>query len=796
MRSRTCKAMVLLACGAALSFHQPTLAQCQPEWLGVSGFGSPVAISGQAVDASTVWFDPVLKRNVLVIAGRFTSINGGTFNHIATWDGSTLRPLGTGLSGTFPLVGSMVSHNGDLIVTGTFTSAGGVAVSNVARWNGTSWSAMPGLAGPGWALLVSGGNQLYVGGEFTNAGGTANTANFARWNGAGWSSVSTGVNGRVLTMENWNGRVVVGGEFTQAGGAGGVAAPRIAAWSETSQLWSALGTGIPNGSVKALRARSEDGALYVGGSFTTAGGQATGSLARWNGVNWSSVGGNFAGRVDALATYRGKLYITGLYPGINNSPSLATWDGSAYATPGTGGLGTSGSGFTMSVYNDWLVLGGAFGSAGGLFNQHIARWNNTEWSGLTPSLSGPVNALANIGGALRAGGDFQFQIDSSTRANYVTGTVDGVNFGQIATLPNAVNGTNGPVRAIGTFGTSPLVPATLVLGGLFSQAGGSPVSNITGFTLSGWNAYAGGFNGAVDAVAQFNNRLFATGPFTAAGSTPIGGIAQLVSGAWQPVGGGLTGGSGRAMAIYAGRLYVGGDFATPGPNLASWDGTGWSTLPTSITGPVNALAVYNNTLIIAGRFPSPSPFKWVAAWNGTTLTPMDAGLSTQNPPVGLYLPGALAVHNGELYMGLEQGETAAQTQLLYKWNGSAWAPVPGSFAGGTPQGPAFTTQIRALVSQGGALWAGGNFTNVDGHAVPYLTRLACACYANCDNSSVPPVLNPNDFSCFLNAYRNALTLPPDQQVLSYANCDQSNVPPVLNSLDFQCYLSKYAAGCP
>ena len=62
----------------------------------------------------------------------------------------------------------------------------------------------------------------------------------------------------------------------------------------------------------------------------------------------------------------------------------------------------------------------------------------------------------------------------------------------------------------------------------------------------------------------------------------------------------------------------------------------------------------------------------------------------------------------------------------------------------------------------------------------------CGCYANCDLSTTPPILNANDFQCFLNKF--AAGDP-------YANCDGSTVPPVLNANDFQCYLNKYAAGC-
>ena len=62
-----------------------------------------------------------------------------------------------------------------------------------------------------------------------------------------------------------------------------------------------------------------------------------------------------------------------------------------------------------------------------------------------------------------------------------------------------------------------------------------------------------------------------------------------------------------------------------------------------------------------------------------------------------------------------------------------------------------------------------------------------ACYANCDGSSVAPILNVNDFTCFLNRFAAGD---------AYANCYGSSVPPVLNVNDFTCFLNSFAAGCP
>ena len=64
---------------------------------------------------------------------------------------------------------------------------------------------------------------------------------------------------------------------------------------------------------------------------------------------------------------------------------------------------------------------------------------------------------------------------------------------------------------------------------------------------------------------------------------------------------------------------------------------------------------------------------------------------------------------------------------------------------------------------------------------------AAFCYANCDASTVAPVLNVADFSCFINRF--AAGNPA-------ANCDQSTIPPTLNVSDFVCFINRFATGCP
>jgi probable HAF family extracellular repeat protein len=68
-----------------------------------------------------------------------------------------------------------------------------------------------------------------------------------------------------------------------------------------------------------------------------------------------------------------------------------------------------------------------------------------------------------------------------------------------------------------------------------------------------------------------------------------------------------------------------------------------------------------------------------------------------------------------------------------------------------------------------------------------LTPAGASCYANCDGSTVAPVLNVADFTCFLQRFAAGE---------SYANCDNSTTVPTLNVADFTCFLQSFAAGCP
>jgi hypothetical protein len=149
---------------------------------------------------------------------------------------------------------------------------------------------------------------------------------------------------------------------------------------------------------------------------------------------------------------------------------------------------------------------------------------------------------------------------------------------------------------------------------------------------------------------------------------------------------------------------------------------------------------------------------------GRGLYEIDVAGQTETWLIGY--PGAetdidgLAVHNGLAYYVSDGPNTTQASFYIYDI--------------------ATATQIGTLPSPftGSGTFSAAAFIN--GSTPPP------ACYPNCDGSTTDPILNVQDFSCFLNAFANGD---------SYANCDGSTTDPILNVQDFSCFLNAFAAGC-
>ncbi len=157
------------------------------------------------------------------LSGEPAPFSGGQY------DTGTWYPLGSGVSGS---VEALAVSGSDVYVGGCFTEAGGSPANKIARWDGGSWHSL----GSGveeeyswdWvgAIAVS-GPDIYVGGRFTQAGGSP-ANRIARWDGGSWHPLGSGVNHWVTALAVSGPDVYVGGRFTEAGGS---PANKIARWS-------------------------------------------------------------------------------------------------------------------------------------------------------------------------------------------------------------------------------------------------------------------------------------------------------------------------------------------------------------------------------------------------------------------------------------------------------------------------------------------------------------------------------------------------------------------------------------
>ncbi|MFN0009373.1 MAG: hypothetical protein ACKVXR_15825 [Planctomycetota bacterium] len=320
--------------------------------------------------------------NNLFATGYFAFAGGSLALHIASWDGASWSPLGTGLN---PGHGRALAvwNDGagrDLYVGGDFITAGSVTVNNIARWDGAAWSALAGgVNGAVNALLAhesSSGSALYAAGVFTTAGAVP-VVNVAKWDGANWTAMGNpgvAVNSLAMFDDGIEGDPAL---FAAGVALTGVGA-NVARWNGTT--WTPVGFNVPFESATVFKIFVHDDgtgggpALYAGGLFDRAGTTSAHYLARWNGQWWQEVAGNLDGPVHAMAELRG-----------------------------AGG-------------GQDLIVGGYFETAGGKPSKHVARLSKDAvlgkgycyGDGLDPSVSIPCPCL-NQGLALHGCANSNFQ---------------------------------------------------------------------------------------------------------------------------------------------------------------------------------------------------------------------------------------------------------------------------------------------------------------------------------------------------------------------------------------------------
>ena len=135
------------------------------------------------------------------------------------------------------------------------------------------------------AIASSGDTALYVGGVFSNAGGSA-ISRIAKYSIAGdkWSALGGGVSGAVYSVAVQKDSVIIGGAFATAGL---FTVNRIAVWKISTSTWSGFGSGT-DGNVLAVLPITNDN-FAVGGNFSLAGNRPSYGFARYNPYNPTGV---------------------------------------------------------------------------------------------------------------------------------------------------------------------------------------------------------------------------------------------------------------------------------------------------------------------------------------------------------------------------------------------------------------------------------------------------------------------------------------------------------------------------
>lgn len=566
----------------------------------------------------------------LVATGGFTTVGTTAINRIARWDGTSWKPLGSGLTTSLvssSIVGNSlaVRANGDLIVAGTFASAGGTPVATVARWDGSAWSAFDaGLPGQAGTIVTAGLNgELFL----TRIAGSVRPATTVfRWNGSAWEAI-TG------SFEELRTRVVIAPNGDLLWTTDSIQ-PRLYRWNGSQTTWRTvpIGSPLPSSlsfpptlSVLAV-APLADGTVMVAGAFGTIDGVPAGSMALLDGSSWRAISQGFRGSISLMAQQGRDVVVAGDFSSAPNAAIrlLARWNGAQWLPLGAGVNGS----VTLlhPLPNGELLVGGKFTQAGGQPNMGLAIWTGTGWRSVlnpartTTSSSGPLAAVNLPNGDVLVAGGFlmldgvsvpgfarwdgqrwyPFGTGSATEASLIYSMLvtaqgelavggiiprfAGAEFGNI--IVGSLAGTDWRGLGAGTdqqINSLVLAPdGDIIAGGKFLKTGGAgtPTRNrIARWDGSAWNSVGAGFDAPVEKLTWTpSGELLAVGGFANSGSTVVNCIARFNGTNWQGFGTGLSNTAYAAEFLPSGDMVVVGGFKAAGglPNLgfARWSPTG------------------------------------------------------------------------------------------------------------------------------------------------------------------------------------------------------------------------------
>ena len=663
----------------------------------------------------------------LYVSGSFSTIAGQSRSYLSSF------ATATGILNAFApnpnsAVLALAVAGNTLYVGGSFSTIGGQSRSYLAGLDkatgtATSFNPRPNSTVSG---LTTDGTTLFAAGSFTTVANGATTRNylaaFALSTGSmtAWDPNGNSGAGTTGLATDGSGVVVFNSSITLV--------KTVTNRSYLTALTTSTGqvnTGFnpsPNSPVQALALAGST--LYVGGGFTSIGGQsrpylagvdkATGTASSFNPQPGSAVttlatdgttlfvGGNFTTVVNG-ATMRNYLAAFTLSTG-----GVTTWNPNANASVQALGLsGTAlvaGGSFTYlkSVSQNGLV---ALDAATGTANTAFVANFNAYSSGYVPQ------TMAVVGSTLYLGG-FLYQFNGASVSNLL-----GLNkaTGDLSSFAPTINGT---VTSLVTDGNA------LFVGGHFTQAGGGVRNRLAAFTLStgaltSWNPNA---NSPVQTLGLSGTGIVAGGSFTYLNYQTRSRLASLtntgqVNLAFSPPS--LSGVTANTLLVTGSKLYLGGSFnsytnsngvSSANASVTAFDKVmgfddGSFTLNFSAGGnrTVNALSTDGTTLWVGGSFTQVGSAAPGTSRNRLAAFTLSSGLLISWDPSVNNTVYTLARNGSDLLAGGNFTLTnLLDRQGLFAYSVRTGRVLPGFNAG------FYSGQVSALATAGTKLYVGGS----------------------------------------------------------------------------------------
>lgn len=271
--------------------------------------------------------------NMLYVVGQFDYAGDSAVGNIAGWKNGAWHIVGYGtnyVSCCNPVL-SIQGFNNDLFIAGMQNTNDNIKY--LSRWNGSGWleCGSPNSLPIGLAVL---NGELFCFGWFDTIS-DQNIRNVAKWTGTEWEQFGT-----VLPFNSPGGQKLVCGEYYNgkyyvAGNASGDNGFQdIAGWDGIQ--WFTLDNGVIGTDVWDIKAYNNY--LFVGGSFLEINGNASDYIMAWDGQNWFNPfpGVQFDFYVRDFTIINNELYIVGMHHilGDTNSYGLAKFDGVNFCSIG------------------------------------------------------------------------------------------------------------------------------------------------------------------------------------------------------------------------------------------------------------------------------------------------------------------------------------------------------------------------------------------------------------------------------------------------------------------------------